>query len=100
MNHKNTVLIFVISICLGCTSQKKGGNSQESHIDTNMFEHHYVTQDLPGEADWGYGCPAMADFTRTEISTMMGIRIFSPAIRKMITSFPKEHSLAGIFGRM
>ncbi len=27
-----------------------------------MFQHHYITQDMPGETDWGYGCPALADF--------------------------------------
>ena len=27
-----------------------------------MFRHHFITQDLPGDTDWGYGCAALADF--------------------------------------
>ncbi|MEQ6117934.1 VCBS repeat-containing protein, partial [Reichenbachiella sp. MALMAid0571] len=50
--------------CLSCSKQKQSGEVGQSRIGVNMFEHHYVTQDLPGEADWGYGCPAMADFDR------------------------------------
>ncbi len=62
MNSKNTILIFGIFFCLGCTEQKQTKNPQENHIDTNMFQHHFITRDLPGKTDWGYGCSAMADF--------------------------------------
>ncbi|MEQ6118141.1 hypothetical protein, partial [Reichenbachiella sp. MALMAid0571] len=57
----NKLLIFCGVICLSCSKQKQSGEVGQSRIGVNMFEHHYVTQDLPGEADWGYGCPAMAD---------------------------------------
>jgi len=57
-------LTFCTVTCLSCTRQKPVSEIPESHIDANMFQHHYVTQDLPGETDWGYGCSAMADFDR------------------------------------
>ncbi|MGW8179877.1 MAG: FG-GAP repeat domain-containing protein, partial [bacterium] len=31
-------------------------------INSDSFKHHYVVTDLPGEKDWGYGTPALADF--------------------------------------
>ena len=41
--------------------------SQESpnpNIGAELFRHQYITRDLPGSADSGYGCPTMADFDR------------------------------------
>lgn len=37
-------------------SSTKGG------IGLQTFRHQYITRDLPGTADSGYGCPTMADF--------------------------------------
>ncbi|MGV8091045.1 MAG: FG-GAP repeat domain-containing protein [Mangrovibacterium sp.] len=37
---------------------------RDSRIGPGMFEHHYITRDLPGNAPSGYGCPTMADFDR------------------------------------
>ena len=35
-----------------------------SGITGDMFKHHFVVNDLPGEKDWGYGTPALAEFDR------------------------------------
>lgn len=50
-------ILFVING--GCGSGKK---QHKSIINKELFQHHYITQDLPGESDWGYGCPTLADF--------------------------------------
>ncbi len=60
--YKKTMLIFWVLLCLSCTKQKQPRHLLETHIGTNTFQHHYITRDLPGTTDWGYGCPAMADF--------------------------------------
>jgi len=45
---------------LSCESEP----GQIEQINSNSFKHHYVVTDLPGEKDWGYGTPALADFDR------------------------------------
>lgn len=52
----NLSLLLILS---GICQHAKG---QPENIDEGMFQHHFITQDLPGEADWGYGCPTLADF--------------------------------------
>jgi len=37
-------------------------NVSGPQVGTGLFEHHYVVNDLPGDRDWGYGTPALADF--------------------------------------
>ncbi len=61
------IYIACISFALlfpACQAPKSSEQTQESFIGTDMFRHHYITRDLPGETDWGYGCPALADFDR------------------------------------
>ena len=50
------IIIFMCSslIFSGCFSKK---SSQSS----SMFKHHYITRDLPGDANTRYGIPALAD---------------------------------------
>ncbi len=67
MNKMLTMKIFLVigSFCLmGCTRERPKDSKNQSFIGPGMFQHHFVTQDLPGQTDWGYGCPAMADFDR------------------------------------
>ncbi len=40
------------------------GTDSANGISPSLFDHHYITQDLPGNVDWGYGGPASADFDR------------------------------------
>ncbi len=56
--------VFGAIICTSCQAPRLSEQLQVSHIDANLFQHHYITQDLPGETDWGYGCPALADFDK------------------------------------
>lgn len=57
-NKRNFVLLLAGLVCLGCDKELRA----ETGIDEEMFQHHYITRDLPGESDWGYGCSALADF--------------------------------------
>jgi VCBS repeat protein len=61
MKRKKAALVLGILIVVnfGCENSE---NQNISKIDESMFEHHYITQDLPGKSDWGYGCPTLADF--------------------------------------
>ena len=63
MERKIIFTVYVLSL-LGCTESTLPQEPLGSTINSEMFEHHYVVQDLPGVADWGYGCPAMADFDK------------------------------------
>lgn len=62
MKNQALVWMSVMVLLTACQGQKNMESRQESRIDKGMFQHHYITQDLPGETDWGYGCPALADF--------------------------------------
>lgn len=61
---KNIKVILILAALIiffaGCAEKK----SLETNINKEMFEHHFITQDLPGVADWGYGCPVLADFDK------------------------------------
>lgn len=58
-NRFALILGILIVVNVGCGSHKK---QHKSKIDGTMFQHHFITRDLPGETDWGYGCPTLADF--------------------------------------
>ncbi len=47
-------IIAILTIHLALRAQTKEG----------MFRHHYISRDLPGDAKWGYGNPALADFDK------------------------------------
>jgi hypothetical protein len=34
----------------------------EAQISESTFQHHFITRDLPGNGDWGYGVPTLADY--------------------------------------
>lgn len=36
--------------------------SSFAEINADQFEHHFITEDLPLDKGWGYGCSALADF--------------------------------------
>jgi hypothetical protein len=60
---KNTSIILLCAIlCTTCQVNTPADKSRKKPVSAEMFRHHYITQDLPGETDWGYGCPALADF--------------------------------------
>ncbi len=59
-----TISIICVFVCIACQGPKPAEQSQKRQIGKDMFQHHYITQDLPGETDWGYGCPALADFDK------------------------------------
>ncbi len=44
------------------TAQGQVNGRSKPRIGAEMFQHHYITRDLPGTSDYGYGCPTMADF--------------------------------------
>ncbi len=52
------IFVFATVSMLGCNRQV----SLETNISAGMFQHHFITRDLPGDQGWGYGTPAMADF--------------------------------------
>jgi hypothetical protein len=61
----NKIMIVCCAlICTGCPGPVPADQSLKGQIGENLFQHHYITQDLPGETDWGYGCPALADFDK------------------------------------
>ncbi|WP_236977166.1 FG-GAP repeat domain-containing protein [Membranihabitans maritimus] len=59
-------LIFIIIglfYIVSCTEITQNSTERVDHqYFKASFEHHYVTRDLPGSSDWGYGCPTLADF--------------------------------------
>jgi hypothetical protein len=63
MNLKKTPLYVILLLCsiwIHCTER----TIQTTNISAEMFRHHYITNDLPGDMDWGYGTPAMADYDK------------------------------------
>ena len=59
-----TIIILGALLFTTCQGPGPDEQSQKSQIGEDMFRHHYITQDMPGETDWGYGCPALADFDK------------------------------------
>ncbi len=61
MKRKRLTWFFVILIpvTFACVT---GHKKHKTVIDAAMFEHHFIVNDLPGESDWGYGCPTLADY--------------------------------------
>jgi hypothetical protein len=59
-NTYYTVLILALLPILfsGCQPNRE----QKENIDERLFQHHFITRDLPGTTDWGYGCSTLADF--------------------------------------
>ena len=57
-----TISNICVFVCIACQGPKPTEQTHKRQIGEDMFQHHYITQDLPGETDWGYGCPALADF--------------------------------------
>ena len=62
MKNLYIIWIFFPILCITCQGQRTAEQNHISKIGKDMFQHHYITQDLPGETDWGYGCPALAGF--------------------------------------
>jgi hypothetical protein len=56
------ILILLAVLFTACPATRTGDSAQQVHIGEKLFRHHFITRDLPGETDWGYGCPALADF--------------------------------------
>lgn len=48
---------FAILFFTNCSTKK-------ADISSGMFKHHYITEDMPKDHNWGYGTPAMADFDK------------------------------------
>jgi hypothetical protein len=61
MKRKRFIMIIGILILVpfACKNDHK---KQKPEINEALFEHHFITTDLPGESDWGYGCPTLADY--------------------------------------
>ena len=56
------VAFMVLISCQGNLSKKNSrGEGKQISIDTNMFRHHFIATDLPGDAKWGYGVSLLAD---------------------------------------
>lgn len=52
----------------GCRARPKA-------ISADMFAHHYITRDTPGDVRWGYGTPALADFDNDgDLDFAFGVR--------------------------
>jgi hypothetical protein len=52
-----------------------GCRSGREAIFSEMFEHHYITRDMPGDVRWGYGTPALADFDNDgDLDFAFGVR--------------------------
>jgi hypothetical protein len=64
MFGKNRIYIWFAILCIACKGPLPADQSEKRDVDENMFQHHYITQDLPGDTDWGYGCPALADLDK------------------------------------
>lgn len=59
------VIVSIGFLCIvSCGDSAKDNSNEEdsSRFSVSNFEHHFVTRDLPGKSDWGYGCPTLADF--------------------------------------
>jgi len=62
MKHQIISWILFVFLCTACQGPASTEQSEKRQIGKDLFQHHYISQDLPGETDWGYGCPALADF--------------------------------------
>jgi|GEM_PF-4536860 len=60
MHNKAMLTILLLSAVMYTC----GGTAREQqvHPGSELFRHHYVTRDLPGDTGWGYGTPVLADF--------------------------------------
>lgn len=64
MIERKIILAACVFSLFGCTNSTLRQELPKRNINSEMFDHHYVVKDLPGVADWGYGCPVMADFDK------------------------------------
>ena len=64
MRNYYSICICCVFLCIACHGPGPTEQSQKGQIGENLFQHHYITQDLPGDTDWGYGCPTLADFDK------------------------------------
>ena len=60
--HFTKSLLLILPFCLCHCSEKETVTS--GRLGADLFQHHYVVADLPGDSDWGYGTPVMADFDK------------------------------------
>ncbi|SHJ96816.1 FG-GAP repeat domain-containing protein [Pseudozobellia thermophila] len=45
-----------------CKNQQPVEKAKSLPIGEEMFDHHYISRDMPGNADWGYGGSVSSDF--------------------------------------
>jgi hypothetical protein len=83
--------LLALTVMLGCASR-------EERPSAEMFRHHYITQDMPGDVRWGYGTPALADFDNDgDLDFAFGVR--QDSIYWFENRGPEEwvrHTLAGL----
>ena len=56
--------ILMLGVIGGCDSTPQEEETANTAISSDMFEHHYITTDMPTDNNWGYGTPASADFDK------------------------------------
>ncbi len=64
MRKYYAICICCVFACIACQGPGPAERSQKAQISEDLFQHHYITRDLPGDTDWGYGCPTLADFDK------------------------------------
>ena len=61
-NMKKLISLGIVIFCVVTVVCSQTIHDSSSKINSNLFQHHFVVQDLPGKAGWGYGCPTLADY--------------------------------------
>jgi hypothetical protein len=58
-----SLALLLAGVLTGCDSSGPEA-TDEVTISSDLFEHQYVADDMPGDNSWGYGTPAVGDFDR------------------------------------
>ncbi|MDL5512529.1 VCBS repeat-containing protein [Arenibacter sp. M-2] len=61
MLKQYSAVITIITLLISCKEEVSPKQLQEAKITNEMFDHHYIVKNLPGETDWGYGCSVIGD---------------------------------------
>ncbi|MFW5944905.1 MAG: FG-GAP repeat domain-containing protein [Bacteroidota bacterium] len=68
LNRNFFIRSFIMSVFAIATGLLLGGSNETENqeISSEMFQHHYIAQEMPTGEDkgWGYGTPTLADFDK------------------------------------
>ena len=67
------VCVSLLAVLTGCT--QLDSSSEPPAITADLFEHHYIADDMPTAPGWGYGVASQADFDQDDdLDFAFGVR--------------------------